>query len=656
MTANADVRDTNIRAHPRLVATPRQITRLKEPIRIEWLAGVDDWVRENAERWVELPPFTRLDKAEFGYCTYIGREHEMRVTALSIRWMQTGDERYRAAVIEHVRFMEEADPWSEVHRGARPFDPMATVDLNHGERALTLGLAYDWLYGSLDEEDKRLFHRVAKAYLFDPALEHCRDGGGCWWYAKPHNNWNGVCAGGLGVLCLAMYDDSESARRLLPRIEHSLGIFMNAHRDNSGASEEGTGYWNYGMRYAGLYFRSHETATGEPHPLLDQPWLEAHLTFPLDFSPNRLDASFGDIPGFGQPLPFHYDIARSRGLDRVVRRIDRRLRKNTRPVRSTNTGTGLNYWDAFEGATPLWLLLHDRVDTPEPDSESSVVRTYPGLDWALIADRMPDPNLYLSVRGGHAGAAHAHDDLLSFNACVGDEILVGNPKPSKYLPTTFTGRRAEIPDINPQFKNTLFINGCGIYHGTRTDSVAIVEAPGVKGVRMEATTAFTTPAGSPRAARNVSNLDFVGRLFLMLDNHCWLIIDRISSSKGAPALCEARYLSSAAVQTAQCSALITGARQAMRISFASNMPSAFLAAATTAPTTARDPAATMLRWCSDEFLEEIAPRTTVFAALLTPGDAEAAVSVALDGEAINVECRIDGGPVRIGLAADLGLR
>ena len=625
-------------SHPRLFAGVEQIARLKSRPDLEWLQGIEDWVREHAEKWVDAPSFVDPDKSEFCYCIIPGKEHEMRVTSLAIRWLQTGEERYRRSVVEYVRWMNESDCWSEIFRGRRPDDPTRDYDLNHGVRALTLALAYDWLYDSLLPDEKALFLEVAKTYIFDTAIKNCRDGGS-WWYATAHNNWNGVCAGGLGVLCLAMYDDCAEARELLPRVEHSLGIFMRAHAENSGASEEGTGYWNYGMRYAGLYLRSYEMATGEKHLLLEVPWLEANLTFPLDFSPNGLDVGFGDIPGFGQPLPFHYDIARSRGLDKVVRRIDARLRKNPRPVPSTNTGTGMGYWDAWESATPLWLLVHDRNETAPPAVDKHGVKIYPGLDWGLLADSMPHSHLYMSVRGGNAGAAHAHDDLLSFNCCVGHEILIGNPKPSKYLPTTFTLRRCEIPDINPQFKNTLLINGVGMYHGTRTDSVLVIEGRGYKGIRMAATSAFTTPAGATHP-RNISRLDFVGRLFLMLDHGAWLIVDSISSPKGGPSLCEARFHTYAHTERTENGALLTGKRESLRMSFAANVRS-FLATATTAPTTARDTVATMLRWCADEHVRELKPRVTFLVTLLTPGRCDSELDLKVKENVANIRTRFN---------------
>lgn len=632
-----------LRSHPRLLVGPERIAGLKKPPTLEWLKGVDAWVREKADQWKDMPAFIEWNKGEFCFCINHGRELEVRILSLIVRWLQSGEALYRDGVIKHVRWMLEHDPWSEAFVWGKP-DIANVFDLNHGGRATTLAIAYDLLCDSLTDDEKSLFLDVARKRVLEPGLNTFQKGGQ-WWYAAAHNNWNGVCAGGAGMLCLSFYDDCNEARELLPKVEHSLDVFMRAHEENSGGSEEGTGYWNYGMRFAALFLRSYEESTGKRHPLLALPCLPDSLVFPLDFSPHGLDVGFGDIPGFGQPLPFHYDTARALKCDKAIRLIDARLEKNPHPEPSTHTATGMNYWDSLEGSMPLWLLIHDGVASPEPEIEENVARVVPGLDWGLLADRMPEPRLYMSVRGGNAAAHHAHDDLLSYNCCVGKEILVGNPKPGKYMPTTFTPRRGEIPDINPQFKNTILINGVGMYHGSRTDAVDLVNAPACKGIRMDATTAFTKP-------RNMSRVDFVGRLFLMLDRKAFLVVDAILSPKGGPSLSESRLHSYGEVELTGNGAVVTGKDEALRISYASSIE-AFLATATTAPTTARDRPATMLRWCCDAHIHEHRPRTTILATLLTPGIEAAKVEVKQEGEDVEIQTIIAGESTALHLRTDL---
>ncbi len=130
------------------------------------------------------------------------------------------------------------------------------------------------------------------------------DGGPPWpgWYCPPHFNWNAVCAGGAGLLALAMYDELPEARRVLPRVEKSIDVFMRGLQQTGGGWIEGVGYWDYGMRYAFLYLLSHERATGRSHPLIDLPETKITLGFPTDFSPNGVPCGFGDS-NLWRPMP-----------------------------------------------------------------------------------------------------------------------------------------------------------------------------------------------------------------------------------------------------------------------------------------------------------------------------------------------------------------
>ena len=95
------------------------------------------------------------------------------------------------------------------------------------------------------------------------------------------------------------------------------------------------------------------------------------------------------------------------------------------------------------------------------------------------------------------------------------------------------------------------------------------------------------------------------------------MIDSISSSKGGPALCESCLHTYAETEFSGRGVLVRGNDEGLRISYASHTQ-ALLATGKTMPTTNRDVPATVLRWCKDDHLAEKAPRTTIFATLLTP--------------------------------------
>src|SRR5262249_32551499 len=141
-------------------------------------------------------------------------------------------------------------------------------------------------------------------------------GGGAkpaWWFGHAQSNWNTVCAGGAGMLALAMLDEADDsvareAREVLARTERSIVPYFKELRRSDGAWPEGTGYWNYGMRYGFMYLLSHERAMGRPHPLLRQRATLQTLEFPLLLCPNAVPCSFGDVNSWA-PMSFHLGVA-----------------------------------------------------------------------------------------------------------------------------------------------------------------------------------------------------------------------------------------------------------------------------------------------------------------------------------------------------------
>src|SRR6185369_6946774 len=109
------------------------------------------------------------------------------------------------------------------------------------------------------------------------------------------------------------------------------------------------------------------------------------------------------------------------------------------------------------------LLLHPRKRSTAPKARrGGVVRRYPGMDWFVLADRLPQPTRYLSLRGGTTNVPHALLDLLSFHITIGNERLITQcgmgSGGQDYLDTTFSSRRFELFETVPMSKNTILIN------------------------------------------------------------------------------------------------------------------------------------------------------------------------------------------------------
>ncbi len=586
-------------SHPRLYIGPQELSRLKRKPQTVFLKAARARITRDAARWAQMPPLT-FDPDRHNSFLARAREVQTRVLTLLTRWRQTDNDRFRNAALAYIGMIGAWECWSWITWRQGNFSPTAIYDLSYGENAATLALAYDLMYETLSPAEKNLFLETASKWPFASAAVHCRPNA-AWWFGAKDSNWNTVCAGGLGMLCLSMFEDLPQAKQLLPSVERSFEPFMRHLDTTSGAWPEGIGYWNYGMYYAFMYLLSRERSTGRRHPLMKLPGVGKTLAFPLDFTPHGKPCSFGDSNHW-RPLPFHYAAAR-RLRNRSVRHgIDAFLQKDPQ-----NACRG--QWAPAAG----WLLFHeDRLETGFPPKPLGA-KLYHGLDWAVLADQYPEPQLYMSVRGGNTNVPHGHCDLFSFNIVVNGEKMISNEGNAEYLDTTFSPRRYELPDINAQFKNTIFINGLGVAHGACLEPAGIFNRRGVSGIRLEGTEAM----GLGRA--NHAAAPFCGRLFLLLDKKALLIIDRVATAY--PARVESRLHTHAETRLQPRGARLRLKRQDLRLAFAADIP-CILAQATTAPTTPTFEPARVLRWCAREL-----NRDMLLAVLAVPGNAPAGVNV-----------------------------
>ena len=610
--------------HPRLYVGAAALAQLAQPPRWPALQSATEKVAADADHNATLPP---LSYARGAHNALLSRAREVqgRIVTLLVRWYQTGHSRFRDAAVTYVRQMGEWEYWSWIAMRAGDAAPDAIFDLSYGENCATLAIAYDWLFDTLSVDEKADFHRIVRERAFLSGLKHARPGG-AWWFGKPDSNWNTVCAGGLGMLALAVADEVPEAQELLPLVELSVDPYMRHLATTDGAWPEGIGYWNYGMRYAFMYLLSHERATGLSHPLLDLDGTRKTLAFPLDFCPKGQPCSFGDVNRWS-PFPVHYAVAQRVAAEEICAALEARVRQQ---------GIATGGWPhAAE-----WLVLHpgEQLAAPEPDTGSEV-RLYRGLDWGILKDADAEPPLYLTVRGGTTDVPHGHRDLLSFHCVVGNEKLISNLSPDEYLDTTFSPRREELFEITPASKNTILINGVGIASGSALDSTDIVQLPGAEGLRLEATSAMSVMRDGPAAL-------FCGRLFLLLDEHALLIIDRAMLPH--PGRIESRMHTFADVRQSDCSAVLRGAESVLSVAYAATVP-ALLVSATTAPTTPTTASATVLRWCT----EGSDRQDITLATLLSPGSVPAGVEVRRDGEVVRIDVEIGGACRSIVLQPDL---
>ncbi len=592
----------SLRSSPRLFITSEHIQRLRRSSRNSFLRDLQKTVSAEAEEYLAS---SRLTYDRSGHNAHLvrAREVQKRVWTLLVEYLRTGELRFRDGAVADIRRMAGWKYWSWIRWREGNSDPNAIFDLSYGENSATLALAWDILKDTLSEEERNLFVETAQVRALRPFLrETQRPSDGCTrWYCHETCNWNTVCAGGGGMLALAMYEQVPEAAKVLARAETSIDALMRKGlaQIDSGWSE-GVGYWNYAFRYAFLYLLSWENALGRRHPLMRLKTVCRTLDFPLLFSPNGRAAAFSDNNRW-TPMPFHLAAARALDHSDVVTEVMNLTQKAVEHKTDP-------YWELVSGQWPwsaLLLLFYPEKIVSFPQVQKNVLRLYRGLDWGVMADQWPRPGFSATVRGGSTRIPHANRDLLSWNLVVGDEAFVRCVDHLPYLDTTFGRQRWELFDLSPQAKNVFLINGAGLLEPGFVKTTTVNLGTGMPGIRMDATDSTGMARSDVPVAR------FCGRLFVMLDKRSLLIVDRLSSNYTA--LFESRMHTPVPVAFEEESAVLKGRKHRVCVRYASTAPASLFRAEDARVMPVPGETSTMLRWITNGLQTDAVLATLVIA-------------------------------------------
>lgn len=617
-------------AHPRLLVSSERWQSLKSKKTKPLLQAASEIVEQQADEYLASRDL-RYNRDLHNSLLLRAREVQCRVWTLLVRWGITGNAAFRAAAVDYIREMSSWEYWSWDRMREGNADPDADFDLSYGENSATVALAYDLLHATLSEKERAMFRELAVKWTFRPFLKTtqlpalAQQG---WWFGAPNCNWNTVCAGGAGMLALAMYDEVPEAEEVLKRADASIAPYMNSLEETEGGWPEGIGYWNYGHRYAFLYLLSHEAATGAKHPLLEQKGASQTLEFPLDFCPHAQPCGFGDVNKWC-PIAFHYAAAMRFNRTDLIGQLDAVLSRTKR-----------SHEEAWPSSAEL-LLHHPDCTLDFEPGPHPIVKLYPITEWGILADRLPQPGLYLSVRGGTTEVPHSHLDLGSFHCVVGKERLIDNitvDGSDEYLDTTFSSRRYELFDMTPASKNVVLINGVGVSKPAQAES-RLLEGKGWQAIRLDLSAAMgTTRGGKPAAS-------FYARLFLMLQGEIALVLDRVTLE--SPGRLEARLHTYSKTEFGKTSVAIRGEKEELQVSFASSVPATLHRAEDALTTPSHQ--STMIRWCTDTRTH----REANFVTVLTPGREPASAFLEGHGGQLHVSIKCSKYTRTVKLSPDL---
>jgi hypothetical protein len=539
---------------PRLYVTAEIAANLKDKLHGPYLKSLAAQVIQDADRLVRLPP---LKEGEVGTWQVGTRGIDSRLQCLTSAWVLTRKPSYRKAAIKHLGGLQA---WNQISCEARentPVEPILPFCLSYGELASTTGLMYDLFRPEMTETERQVFMGVFDKFLLKAALNCLTNPP--WWANKEWSNWNGVCAGGMGVMALALYNDVPDAQKLIPFVEKSLGEYFKSTIQNGGGCPEGTGYWNYGMTFAMRYLLSWENATGQKHPALEIEEIGQSLFFPVDFT----GVTFGDNDGWG-PMSFYFMLAKRMNQPSAALRAAAYLLKpldikKRRPAPFAMGGDLLYAADVIPTTAEMETIrkAHQKKKVP-------LARVYKGMEWAALADDDAFPVLRMGIRGGSSKiAGHGMIDLLSFRCRVNGELMITDQQDGGYMATTFGKRGAEIYGRSIASKSTLFVDGLGCATDVTCDKTEVVKCKDILGIRID---------GSHIYIPRWNNI-FIGRLVLMVENAYWLVIDNVFSPNPVDGhWAESRYHTYAADKRGKDWVTLKSGKERMTMTFAALGP------------------------------------------------------------------------------------
>jgi hypothetical protein len=618
---------------PRLYVSGDAVADLKGRLHGPFLKSCAKRVLRDADWLVRAQPLQEGSAPTYQAVT---RPISSHLQCLTTAWVLTRNARYRQAAFKHLANLLTFDQISCEANAATPAEPILPFCLSYGELSATAGLMYDLFRPELAAGEQKVFFAVLDKFLMRAAVK-CLDDPP-WWVGKGWSNWNGVCAGGMGIMALAFYDDLPDAPRLIPFVEKSLDPYFRSYIENGGGCPEGTGYWNYGMNYAMRYVLSSERATGRKHPALAIKELGRSLLFPLDFT----GITFGDNDGW-HPTAFYFLLARRLGLRHAALNAATHLPARVDP-RGQRRGTFAESGDLLYAADAIPRAGEmERLKAAHRRRRVPVARVYRGMDWAVLADDEAFPTLRMAIRGGSARiAGHGFVDLLSFRCRVNGELMITDQADTGYLTTTFGKRGSDIYSRGPDSKSTLFVEGLGCAKDATCDGTERVKGKDIAGVRIDATKIYL-----PRMPAK-----FIGRLFLLVENAYWLVIDHVLSRDAVTLLgIESRFHTYAACRRAGNRVALKSGRERMQMTFASLQPGVMQESRGMPPRPAAQ--TRIFRWMGRDRVPD-----NLHVVALSPGSAE--IGLKLRKEKRNsyvIEVSRPHRPTRrIGLTSELRLR
>jgi hypothetical protein len=376
------------RQHPRLILLDEHLPSLRafienDPRGPSWYENT----KEKAERLYHLP-VSKHRLPDGRRLLSISRNVLDRIYHWGFIYRMEGDRKWLDRAWRELEAVVSFPDWNPSHY-------LDTAEMMHA-----VAIGYDWFYNDLTDKQRALLEdglwqhglRLSHAAYFGLEAEGMQG-----WRANS-NNWNFVCNGGTGLAAMALLDKKPEQCADILNLGFQYIQIPLEHFEPDGAWWEGVTYWGYAMRYFVPYLRGLETAFGTDFGFIDQLQgtgfehagdFPVYLTTPLGSIYNFADSGSGS------------GTYRHSHLFYLANRFDQPLYEF---FQLRQTSGGLND-----------LLYFEPLNTETTIEEFPLDRYFRKTEVATMRSAWSDPNaLFVGIKCGKNGIAHAHQDLGSF--------------------------------------------------------------------------------------------------------------------------------------------------------------------------------------------------------------------------------------------------
>lgn len=296
------------------------------------------------------------------------------------------------------------------------------IDLFSAETAFLLAQTVALLGDQLDAEVAHRVYAEADRRVLEPYL---RWHDSMWWY-HGGNNWNGVCNSSVAAAFLLLERDPRRVAEALAVAFSGLQTFLATAFESDGSSNEGVGYWHYGLINLIALAEMLRARSGGALDPLASPRLRQIAAYPpaMQLS-GSVFAAFSDCD---ETTDFNFGI---------IQRLAERTGVGTlRNLTARPADPGLDWRIQMHLRNLLWW---DGIQPAAPAIGDAVL-TAPGIA-RLTGTTAAGAAFAAAIKAGHNAENHNQNDIGSFILHVDGENLLTDPGRGLYSRQYFSAQR-----------------------------------------------------------------------------------------------------------------------------------------------------------------------------------------------------------------------